>query len=199
MTTLDILNEARDILLENTEDIVTTDQLLAYANRAKDDISKRLMTNDFITTGTLSFTNGQATLPIDFDSIYWASDQNTQGTGNNFRWFSSEDFQTGNFDYGITKDAGVLKVVPSTTGTLYVRYWKTIADMTLSGSPTLPTYTHELLVPGILWRAYRKLQDFELSRVFKEEYETELATKNKAISISEEGSQKGGTIFKYQN
>ncbi len=199
MTTNELLEEIRDTLLEQTEEIFSNDQLLRYANRTKDDIAKRLLTKDLITKTTLAFTSGVATLPSDFESFYSAGDQDIVGTGNNFGWYSAADFNNADFDYGIGYDNGQLNVYPTTTGTLYMRYYKTLADMTVGSTPTLPTYTHDLIIDGSLARAFEKTQDFELAQYYEAKYERRLKQKQEVISYSEEGAQKGGQMFRPQN
>jgi len=110
-----------------------------------------------------------------------------------------EDFAKKTLIYGVVIEGGEIKVLPDTTTSLTIKYWPTFADMTSAVNPSIPTYFHECIVYGILYRAFEDLQDWELSKFFREKYESELKQKAEVMSNYEEGNQRSSQMFAEQN
>lgn len=195
LTTSQIIALARKKLLETSTAIFTDDDLLLYANLTKDDIAKRLFSDDLIVPTTLVFSGGVATKPSDFESHYLSKDSNVPGVGNTFQWVNIEDFRAGKYDRMLCLIAGSIYAYPTNTALTYTDYYKKLPDMSLSVNPTLDASLLECIVYGILYRGFEDLQDFELSKEFRNKFEVEFGIKGQAVSFSSENSQQGGEMF----
>ena len=195
LTTTQILSLTRKKILEQSTAIFTDDDLLVYANLAKDDMAKRLFSDDLIVQATLSFTGGIATKPTDFESHYLSKDSNTPGQGNPFEWVNIEDFRAGKYQRMLTLINGAINVFPTNTSTIYMDYYKKVADMTPSGSPGLDSSLSLALVYKTAAFAFQDLQDIELAEYFEKKFEIEFGVKGQSISFSNENSQQGGEMF----
>lgn len=194
LTTIQILSLARAKLLESTTEIITDENILIYANLAYQDIIKRVFTNDKILTATISFTNGVGTLPTLFGTLYGsAQDIGTQI----FEEVSIEDFDNKMSDRMVTIEGGTIKVYPTTTSSLIIKYYPTFAALTAGSNPSINEYFHECIVYGILDRAFEDLQDESLSAFYHAKYENMITQKTAVQSNYEEGNQRGGEMFTY--
>lgn len=195
MTSTNIITIARNKLLETTTELLKDEILYIYANLTQEDIAKKTFTNDKIKSATVAFTSGVGTLPTDFGTLYG----DAFDTANNFYpEMTIEDFAKKIREYGVVIEGGQIKVLPDTTSSLTIKYWPTFADMTSAVNPSIPTYFHELIVYGILYRAFEDLQDWELSKFFREKYESELRQKIETMSNYEEGNQRSSEMFSYE-
>lgn len=196
MTSNNIITLARNKLLEATTEILKDDVLYIYANLSQEDIAKKTFTNDKIKSATVTFTSGVGSLPTDFGTLYG----DAFDTANNFYpEMTIEDFKKETLSYGVTIEAGTIKVLPNTVASLTIKYWPTFADMTSAVNPSIPTYFHECIVYGILYRAFEDLQDWELSKFFREKYESELKQKIETMSNYEENNVRSSQMFSAQN
>lgn len=196
MTSNNIILLARNKLLESTTEILKDDVLYIYANLSQEDIAKKTFTNDKIKSATVTFTSGVGTLPTDFGTLYG----DAFDTANNFYpEMTIEDFKKETLSYGVTIEGGTIKVLPNTVASLTIKYWPTFADMTSAVNPTIPTYFHECIVYGILYRAFEDLQDWELSKFFREKYNSELKEKIETMSNYEEANVRSSQMFSAQN
>lgn len=198
MTSSGIISQARKKVLELTTEIVSDDDLYLYGNQAKDEIAKRLFSKDLLKQITLSFSSGSVAAPSDFESFYNATDQSASG-GTMWDWMSNQDFDNQVAPYMLTYLEGNIKVYPTSTPTIYLKYWKKLVDFSANVQPTLDSFLHDLIVDGIVWRALEDLQEFDLSTRFLNKFESRLAMKASAISQSEEKGQRGGSLFNYVN
>ena len=195
LTATQIIVLARKKILEVSTAILSDDDLLLYANLAKDDVAKRLLSNDLIKPTTLSFSGGQATKPTDFESHYLSKDSQTPGQGNVFEWVNLEDFRAGKYERMLTLVDGKILVFPTNTSLLYTDYYKKLDDMTSGGACPLDSALHLAIVYKTAAHAFQDLQDFELSEHFEKKYEIEFGVKGQAISYSEESSQQSNELF----
>jgi hypothetical protein len=196
MTSNNIITLARNKLLETTTEILKDDVLYIYANLSQEDIAKKTFTNDKIKSATVAFSSGVGSLPTDFGTLYG----DAFDTANNFYpEMTIEDFKKETLSYGVTIEAGTIKVLPNTVASLTIKYWPTFADMTSAVNPSIPTYFHECIVYGILYRAFEDLQDWELSKFFREKYESELKQKIETMSNYEENNVRSSQMFSAQN
>lgn len=196
MTSNNIITLARNKLLETTTEILKDDVLYIYANLSQEDIAKKTFTNDKIKSATVAFSSGVGSLPTDFGTLYG----DAFDTANNFYpEMTIEDFKKETLNYGVTIEAGTIKVLPNTVASLTIKYWPTFADMTSAVNPSIPTYFHECIVYGILYRAFEDLQDWELSKFFREKYESELKQKIETMSNYEENNVRSSQMFSAQN
>jgi hypothetical protein len=195
LTTNKILSLARNKLLETTTEILSDETILTYANLSQEDIAKKTFTNDKILTASVSFSNGVGTLPNSFGTLYG----DAYDADNNFYpELAIEDFNKKTLDRGVTIEGGSIKVLPDTVSSLTIKYWPTFAEMTSTVNPTVNSYFHEIIVYGILYRAFEDLQDFELSKFFREKYDVELNQKIQTLSEYDEGNQRASQFFNYQ-
>lgn len=195
MTSTNIITIARNKLLETTTELLKDEILYIYANLTQEDIAKKTFTNDKIKSTTVAFTSGVGSLPTDFGTLYG----DAFDTANNFYpEMTIEDFAKKIREYGVVIEGGQIKVLPDTTSSLTIKYWPTFADMTSAVNPSIPTYFHECIVYGILYRAFEDLQDWELSKFFREKYESELRQKIEVMSNYEEGNQRSSEMFSYE-
>lgn len=191
-----IITLARNKLLETTTELIKDETLYIYANLAQEDIAKKTFTNDKIKTATITFTSGVGTLPTDFGTLYGDA---FDAYNNFYPEMTIEDFAKKTLIYGVVIEGGEIKVLPDTTTSLTIKYWPVFADMTSAVNPSIPTYFHECIVYGILYRAFEDLQDWELSKFFREKYESELKQKAEVMSNYEEGNQRSSQMFAEQN
>lgn len=194
MTTSEILTLARAKLLEESTDILSDATLLIYANLAHKDVIKKAFPNSAITTATITFTSGSGTLPVLFGTLY----TDAYDTNNNiFPEVSISDFVRNLADNisCVTIEGGAMKVSPSTTSSLIIKYFPSYATLTASVNPTIDEYLHEPIVYGILARAFEDLQDFELSQFYENKFTAKLDEKLNILSNYEEDAQRGGVMF----
>lgn len=195
LTTTQITNLARIKLLESTSEIVSDDTILIYANLTYQDLIKRIFTNNKILTATVNFTNGVGSLPTLFGTLYGSA----QNSGNQtFEEVTIEDFDNNSLPYMVTIEGGQIKAYPTTTPSLTIKYYPTFAPLTSGSNPSIDEYFHECIVYGILERAFEDLQDESLSSFYRSKYESMVTSKTGIQSNYEEGNQKGGQMFTYQ-
>lgn len=196
LTTSQIIALSRAKLLEQTDEIISDDTLLIYANLANQDVSKRVFTNDKILSSTITFTNGTGTLPALFGTLYGSAQDSG---GSVFEEVSIEDFDNKTLAQMVTIEGGNIKAYPTTTGSLSIKYYPKFDALTITPSttPNVNEYFHELIVYGILQRAFEDLQDEELATIYANKYEKELLKKISTQSNYEEGNQRGGQMFNY--
>lgn len=195
LTTNQILSLARAKLLEQTEEIITDATLLIYANLTYQDLIKRTFTSNKILSSTVAFTLGEGALPATFGTMYGSAQD---AYGNIFEEVSIEDFDNKVLERMITVEGGEFKVYPVETASLNIKYYPKWADLSLSQNPEIDEYFQELIVYGILTRAFEDLQDEQLAINYSNKYETEFQKKSSAQSNYEEGNQRGGQMFTYQ-
>lgn len=196
MTTLEILKLAKRKLLEVTTDVLPDDVMSIFANQSYMDVYKRVFPMSDIASTTLTMTAGASTLPSTFGTMYGDA---TDSSGNYYPEVPIEDFHREQMERMVTIEAGELKVYPLDVASLEVRYWPKPATLTNAQDPTIDEYFHELIVYGILWRAYEDLQDEELATFYRQKFNNELAEKVSAQSNYEETNQRGAVMFNYQS
>jgi len=196
LTTNQITALARKKILEATNEVVDDATILIYANLTQDDIIKRAFPNDAIATAAITFTNGVGTLPTDFGTLYGDAYRNTSDF---FPELSIEDFNRKNLSQSVTIESGTIKVYPTTVGSLSVKYYKTFPALTSAVNPSFNSYFHELIIYGILARAYEDLQDQDLASLNDGIFEKKLSQKIATQSQYEEGNQRAGQMFNAQD
>jgi len=196
MTTQEIIRLSRRKLLETTTDVLPDDVLLIYANESYKDVYKRSFSNSDITSVTLSLTNGVATLPATFGTMYGDAQDNT---GLFYPEQTIEDFDREELERAVTIEAGQIKVRPNTVAQVTVRFWPKPQPLANNSNPTIDEYLHEPIIYGILWRAYEDLQDEELTTYYKGRFTQDLNERLSVLSNYQENNQRGGTMFNYQS
>lgn len=179
-------------MLEEGTEILDDETLLLYADFAYQDLVKRAFPNNSILTASVNFVSGVGTLPASFGTLYGDAQENPY---NVYPEMSINDFARNVTGNAITFEDGELKIYPADTKTLTVRYYPTYTTLSLSQNPTIDAYFHELIIYGILARAYEDLQDDELASFYLGKYESMLKQKLSSYSLYEEGSQRGGQLF----
>jgi hypothetical protein len=192
MTTDQIIALSRTKLLESTEEILSTETLLLYANLTYIDIWRRIFINSDITTATVSFTTGVGTLNSDFGTLYGKP---LDSSNNSFEEVTIDDFDQENLNRMVTIEGGVIKVFPADTASLTIKYYTKPQDLSAAQNPTIDDYFHEVIVYGIMARALEDLQDEDLSKYYMEKYENELVRRMAHQSNYEEANQRGGVMF----
>lgn len=197
LTTQQILGLARDKLLEIGDAIVTSEKLLIFANLAQDEIAKDIYTDDMTISTTLSFVGGVATIPTDWESHRLSKDSLIPGQGSVFEWVNLEDFRAGKYTKMIAKINGQLAVYPTSTATLYTDYYKKLPNMSISPvvNSALDPSLVELIVYGILYRAFEDLQEWDIAKEMRGKFETEKQLKARRVSQAEKKPQKSGEMF----
>lgn len=195
MTTAQFLAIVRAKILEETSDIITDATLLLYGNWTQQDIYKRAFPNAKIKSATITFTNGVGTLPTDFGTMYGDA---FKELGNYFPELSIDDFQKQTTSQGVTIESGTIKVFPTDTASLSIKYYPTYVDISATQDPTLDTYFQEPLIYGTLARVYEDLQDEQLADKYLVKYENMLNQKIAVQSNYEEGNQRAGQMFSEQ-
>jgi hypothetical protein len=195
LTTIQVISLARAKLLEQTTEIISDETILIYANLAYQDLIKRIFTNDKILSSTISFTSGVGTLPTLFGTLYGSAQSSG---GETFEEVSIEDFDNKTLSRMVTIEGGTIKCYPTDTANLSIKYYPTFAALTSGSNPAINEYFHECIVYGILERAFEDLQDESLSAYYKTKYEGEVTKRSGIQSNYEEGNQRGGEMFAYQ-
>lgn len=183
-------------MLEEGTEIISDATILLYANLTQQDIFKRAFPNDQILSATITFTNGVGTLPTRFGTLYGDA---FKTLGDYYPELSIDDFNKQTTSKAVTIEGGTIKVIPTTTTSLTVKYYPTFADMTALVDPTINSYFHEPIIYGILYRAYEDLQDESLSDRYFQKYDNMLKDKIAVQSNYEEGNQRAGQLFSEQS
>lgn len=197
LTTNQITTIARKRILEATSEIIDDATILIYANLTQQDIYKKAFPNDQILSATVTFTNGVGTLPTRLGTLYGAPMDSSRALS--FPELSIDDFEKKTLANAVTIEGGTIKVYPTTTASLTVKYYPTFADISSSVNPTINSYFHELLIDGIVYRAYFDLQDESLATFYKQKYDKDLAEKIAVQSQYEEGNQRNSQLFNEQS
>lgn len=195
MTTNEILATVRKKILEETEDVIEDSQLLIYGNNAYDDLKIRTFSNDQIETATVTFTSGTGTLPANFGTLYGDA---YDASENRFKELTISDFDKKIIERAVTIEGGAIKVFPTDTASLTIKYYPSYDALTTTQNPEINSYFHELIVYGILSRAYEDLQEPELSSFYDAKYERELLKRAGSLSNYQEENQTAGEMFTYQ-
>lgn len=196
MTTNQILQTVRAKVLETTTEVLTDATLLLYVNLTYQDVYKRIFPNDQILSATVTFTNGVGSLPATFGTLYGDA---LEGTNNFFPELSIEDFNKQTTAQGVTIEGGQMKVFPTTTSSLTIKYYPTFPDLTTSVNPTINSYFHYPIVLGATSMVHEDLQDEQLSKYYYDKYEAELTRRMSVQSNYEEDNQRGGQFFVQQD
>lgn len=195
MTTNQITQTARRKVLETTDEIISNDAVLLYANQAYIEVYKRVFTSNKVITATVSCADGVCVLPTRYGRMYAkAVDTN----GNEFEEFSIADYHQQTYTRGYTIDEGQLLVSDADITSLTVRYYEQPETLSSTVDPSIDPYFHESIVYGTIWRIQEDLQDEELATYYKTKFEEELAGRISTQSTYEETNQKGGQMFEYQ-
>jgi hypothetical protein len=195
LTVTQILSLARGKLLEETTEVISDEKILIYLNLAHQDLSKRLFTNEEITSQTVTLTNGQVAVPATFGTMYGSA---KDSGGNIFEEVSIEDFDNKTLDRMVTVEGGFIKAYPTTTTSLEIKFYPKVETLTIGSTPTINEYFHESIVYGILARAFEDLQDEQLAAFYAGKYLADFRDKQSVQSNYEEGNQRGGQMFSYQ-
>ena len=196
MTTNQILQAVRAKVLETTTEVLTDATLLLYVNLTYQDVYKRIFPNDQILSATVTFTNGVGSLPATFGTLYGDA---REGTNNFFPELSIEDFNKQTTAQGVTIEGGQMKVFPTTTSSLTIKYYPTFPDLTTTVNPTINSYFHYPIVLGATSMVHEDLQDEQLSNYYYDKYEAELTRRMSVQSNYEEDNQRGGQFFVQQD
>ena len=195
MTTNQILSLAKSILLETTTDIISSENLLLFANEAYKDVYKRIFPMGDVTTATVTMTAGVGSLPATFGTMYGDA---VDSSGNFYPEVPIEDFHREQIERMVTVEGGQLKVYPTDVASLTIHMWEKPSELTTSQNPTIDDYFHEPIIYGIVARGHSLLQDEELATFYKQKFNTELDERIAHQSNYEETNQRGAVMFNYQ-
>lgn len=196
MTTNQILNLAKGILLETTTDIISSENLLLFANESYKDVWKRSRVQGDIASTTLALTSGVGTLASDFGTMYGDAQDSD---GNFYPEVPIEDFYRKQLERMCTVEGGELKAYPVDTASLTFRYRPKPATLTTTQNPEIDDYLHEPIVYGIVSRGHAFLQDEELASFYRQKQLNELNERLGVQSAYEENNQRGAVMFNYQS
>ena len=194
LTSTQIASAIRRKLLEQSPDIVTDDVLYMNMNLAYLDLKLKTFTNDQIESATVALVNGVGALPTNFGTLYGSSYANLTDT-TPYQEKSIADFDSAPYDYGVTVEGGQLKVSPSSTTSIRIKYWKNTSLLTTVQDPTINEAFHELIIYGGLYRIHQDLQNESLAQFYRELYKEEFADRQSAISNYQEDNNRGGQMF----
>jgi len=198
MTTNEITSAIRRKILEETSDLISDSTILLNTNLSYDDLKYRTYTKDQIKSATVILTNGEGDLPDDFGTLYGDGYRSlTDKTPFPEKGIADFDRDSDGIE-GMTVEEGKLRVNPSSTPEILIKYYPSYDALSTSQNPELNSYLHELIVYGALWRIHEDLQDEALSKYYRDLYEAELIKKTAAISGYEETNQRGNEMFNYQ-
>lgn len=192
LTTAQVLSLSRKKLLEEGDEIVDDATLLIYGNLTQDDIGIRSFVESDVKSASVTIASGIGTLPADFGTLYGDP---YRTVGDIYPEMSIADFARNQSQNATVVEDGELKTYPANSFTLQIKYWPSFAAMTVDVKPTVDPYFHELIVYGILYRAYEDLQDEELSKYYRDKYENEFKLKKSGRSNYDETNQRGGSMF----
>ena len=102
MTTNELLNLARNILLETTTDIISDANLLLFANESYKDVYKRTFSMTDVETATVVMTAGVGTLPSTFGTMYGDA---VDGSDNFYPEVPIEDFHREQMERMVTNES----------------------------------------------------------------------------------------------
>jgi hypothetical protein len=193
MTTNEITAAARRKVLETTDEIVSNETVLLYANQSYIEVYKRVFTSNEIKSATVACTNGVCTLPANYGRMYTKA---TDEEGKEYEEVSIADFHQ--FDdlrpvYTIQNDQILVK--NEDAASLVVRYYEQPERLAVNVDPSIDEYFHEVIVYGTVWRIHEDLQDEELATYYQEKFESELSRRIGNQSQYEESNQRGGEMF----
>lgn len=197
LTTNEVTSAIRRKLLEETTDLVTDATVLLNVNLAYDDLKIRTFTADQIQTATITFSSGEASVPLDFGTLYGDAYATTTDK-TPFPEKSIADFDKDTTINGVTIEGGKIKVAPTDTTSLIIKYYPSYDALSTSQNPEINEYFHELLIYGALSRIHEDLQDEVLSKYYDDKYEALLKKKTDSMSNYEEANDRGGEMFSYQ-
>lgn len=195
MTTQSIINSVRRKILEDGEEIISAETMLEYINLAYQDVYKRIYPNSDITSATVTCTAGVCTLPSDFGTLYG---DGYDTSNNNFEEVSIADFTRKEFDRAMTVENGTLKVYPTSTPTLAIKYYPKPATLSAIVDPTIDDFFQEAIVYGATYRCQEDLQDEQLATYYRGLFKQELQDRLDAQSAYEELNQRGSVMFQEQ-
>lgn len=196
LTSNQISASIRRKVLEQTSALVEDDVLYMNMNLAYDDLKIKTFTNDQIESATIVLTNGVGTLPANFGTLYGPGYKSTTDK-TAFEEKSIADFYRDVTVEGMTIEGRQLKVSPSTTAEILIKYYPSYDALTTSQNPEINGYLHELIVYGAMYRIHEDLQNESLAEYYKKVFEEELIKKTSALSNYEKDNADGGQMFNY--
>ena len=196
MTTDQIIATARKKVLETTNEIISDDSAILYANQAYIEVYKRVFTTNQVASATVVCSNGTCSLPADYGRMYTrAYDQD----GREFTEISIADYHDDQrLGYFYTIEDGSLLVSEDDVTSLTVRYYAKPDTLVSGNTPSIDEYFHEVIMYGTVWRMHEDLQDEELSTYYQNKFEDELNRRLGNQSNYEESNQRGGQMFQEQ-
>lgn len=194
LTTAQIKSAIRRKILEESTDLVTDDTVYLNMNLAYDDIKFRTFTPDQVESATVTFTNGSGSLPANFGTLYGPAYQSATNK-TPYAEKSIGEFDGEDAGPAMAVIGGALKVVPSTTASLIIRYYPSYPALDTIENPDVHPYFHELIIYGAIWRILEDLQDEARSAYYRSIYEAEFAKKSNSLSNYQEDNQGGNSLF----
>lgn len=192
LTTLQILALARNKILEKTNDVVSDETMLIYANLAYQDVIRKISPKRSIQKANVVFTNGVGALPADFGTIYTDA---MDSQGNYYPEMSIADFIRADGQNAICIENNQFKATNNLNATLTVYFWPSYQALTTAVNPSINDAFHEVLVYGIVYRAFEDLQDPELATYYKNEFQTKIKENSDDLSSYDEDGQRGNVMF----
>lgn len=194
LTTAQIKSAIRRKILEESTDLVTDDTIYLNMNLAYDDIKIRTFTPDQIQSATVTFTSGSGSLPATFGTLYGpgyiSATNKTPFPEKSVMEFDGEDVGP-----AIAVIGGALKVIPTSTASLNIRFYPSYEALSTIENPEVHPYFHELIIYGAMARILEDLQDEARSAYYRSIYETEFTKKSNSLSNYQEDNQGGNSLF----
>jgi hypothetical protein len=196
LTSIQIADSIRRKIIEQSSELVTDDVLYMNMNLAYDDIKIGTFTNDQIVSATIPLTVGTGTLPANFGTLYGPG-YKTATDKTPFEEKSIADFYRDHTVEGMTIEGGKLKVNPSSTSQILIKYYPSYNTLTSIQNPEINGYLNELIIYGGMYRIHEDLQNESLAEYYKNVFKEEFAKKTSALSNYQEDNSDGGQLFNY--
>lgn len=194
-STTTLISLARKKMLEESTEVLEDATLVTYAQFTYADIVMAMRDQAKIKTAVVAFSSGVGPFPSDFGALYGNAYANSSSI---FPEVSIADFTRELLEQSIVVDGGQFKIYPSTTATVNIKYYPSFADITQSVDPSIDSFFQELIIYGIMMRAYEDLQDEAMSAYYEQKFKTKLADKTAMFNDFKSNSQEGGQMFTNQ-
>ena len=194
LTSNQIASAIRRKILEQTDSIVTDDVLFMNMNLAYDDIKMMSFTNDQIESATITLTSGSGTLPANFGTLYGpgyvSTTDKTPYEEKSIAYFDREPENE-----AITIEGNQIKVNPSSTSQIIIKYYPSYDPLTTTQNPEVNEYLHEPIIYGAMYRILEDMQEFDKAALVEKAYESKIAKRTSVISNYQEENAGGGQMF----
>jgi len=190
LETKEIIKRARAKILELTDEVITAESVLQYANLSYDEIQIRVRSNSMLTSVLIPISGSVGTLPDLFGTFYGSPKDNN---GNIIRVVPLQNVIRAASSERVCSRMGQEVKLPtdSQISSLEVVYYAKYDALTVANSPETDETFDEPMIYGIVYRALEDLQDPELSTYYKGLYDNMILDRASFLSSYEENATEG--------